>query len=297
MLFQLQVYMKPAFIFIKFNLPLSWLTASFYQAHGRPTLKNLVEAWNKMLQKEIEHTRTTKTDATAAFLASLEDPKLPSLGDTDRKPPIEILPPGMSSLSLSISAPKKPLPAPKASQQEPGKPLLLGAPPTTAPINGATPPPASSGDSSVPPPVDSSQPGAPATEDSSQPEAAPSTESAQPEAPPPDSSQAGEESAETGAPSSEISEQPKPEESPTVNSTQVDSSEAETSKPDDSSQPDAPPPVNSNQPETLPPTVDIPQPTVDPKTAEQQLLESIGPVVAKPSSSRSPFADLEQLLM
>jgi len=43
-------------------------------AHGRPTLKNLVQAWNKILQKEVEHTPSTKTDAAAAFLASLEEP-------------------------------------------------------------------------------------------------------------------------------------------------------------------------------------------------------------------------------
>ncbi|XP_062206368.1 uncharacterized protein LOC133908388 isoform X1 [Phragmites australis] len=69
------------------------------QAHGRPSLRNLVITWNKMLQKELDRTPTVKTDAAAAFLASLEDPKLTSLGETEKKPPIEILPPGMPPLS------------------------------------------------------------------------------------------------------------------------------------------------------------------------------------------------------
>uniref|UniRef100_A0A803LZV3 Uncharacterized protein n=1 Tax=Chenopodium quinoa TaxID=63459 RepID=A0A803LZV3_CHEQI len=110
-------------------------------AHGRPTLINLVESWNKMLQKEIEHTRTTKTDATSAFLASLEDPKLPSLGDTNKKPPIKILPPGMSSLSFSISAPKKSLPVTKVEFSQ----------------SGALPPVDSNQPEASPPTVDSTQ--------------------------------------------------------------------------------------------------------------------------------------------
>lgn len=108
-------------------------------AHGRPTLKNLVQAWNKMLQKEIEHTPSTKTDAAAAFLASLEEPKLTSLAEAGKKPPIEILPPGMLSLSAPISVQKKPVPAIQGSQQQPGKPLLLEAPPTTTTVSAPTP--------------------------------------------------------------------------------------------------------------------------------------------------------------
>lgn len=108
-------------------------------AHGRPTLKNLVQAWNKMLQKEIEHTPSTKTDAAAAFLASLEEPKLTSLAEAGKKPPIEILPPGMLSLSAPISVQKKPVPAIQGSQQQPGKPLLLEAPPTTTSVSAPTP--------------------------------------------------------------------------------------------------------------------------------------------------------------
>lgn len=104
-------------------------------AHGRPTLKNLVQAWNKILQKEVEHTPSTKTDAAAAFLASLEEPKLSSLGEAGKKPPIEILPPGMTSLSVSISVQKKPAPANQSSQQESDKQLLLEAPPATTPVS------------------------------------------------------------------------------------------------------------------------------------------------------------------
>ncbi|XP_010454796.1 PREDICTED: uncharacterized protein LOC104736495 [Camelina sativa] len=97
-------------------------------AHGRPTLKNLVQAWNKTLQKEVEQAPSSKTDAASAFLASLEDPKLTSLSDVSKKPPIEILPPGMSSIFASISAPKKPLLTQKTSQPEPTKPLALEEP-------------------------------------------------------------------------------------------------------------------------------------------------------------------------
>ncbi|KAK6159700.1 hypothetical protein DH2020_003081 [Rehmannia glutinosa] len=67
-------------------------------AHGRPTLRSLVQAWNKTLQKELEHTPSTKMDAATAFLASLEESKITSLQDSAKKPPIEILPPGMASL-------------------------------------------------------------------------------------------------------------------------------------------------------------------------------------------------------
>ncbi|XP_010421309.1 PREDICTED: uncharacterized protein LOC104706783 isoform X1 [Camelina sativa] len=111
-------------------------------AHGRPTLKNLVQAWNKTLQKEVEQAPSSKTDAASAFLASLEDPKLTSLSDGSKKPPIEILPPGMSSIFASISAPKKPLLTQKTSQpeptktlalEEPAKPLAIEAPPSSEP--------------------------------------------------------------------------------------------------------------------------------------------------------------------
>ncbi|AQK97006.1 Transducin/WD40 repeat-like superfamily protein [Zea mays] len=104
------------------------------QAHGRPSLRNLVITWNKMLQKELDHTPTVKTDAAAAFLASLEDPKLTSLGETEKKPPIEILPPGMPPLSappivIKKSGTKPGLPnAVKASNGPIGAPMVQGAP-------------------------------------------------------------------------------------------------------------------------------------------------------------------------
>ncbi|CAL1414131.1 unnamed protein product [Linum trigynum] len=111
-------------------------------AHGRPTLKNLVQAWNKVLQKEVEHTPSTKTDAAAAFLASLEEPKFTSLADAGKKPPIEILPPGMPSLTGLITTQKKPAPGTLGAQKQqtpPSQPLQIEAPPTTTPEPGATP--------------------------------------------------------------------------------------------------------------------------------------------------------------
>jgi len=115
------------------------------QAHGRPSLRNLVIAWNKMLQKELDHTPTVKTDAAAAFLASLEDPKLTSLGETEKKPPIEILPPGMPPLSappivIKKSGTKPGLPnAAQASNGPIGAPMVQGAtvPQGTQMVQGA----------------------------------------------------------------------------------------------------------------------------------------------------------------
>ena len=126
-----------------------------------------------MLQREIEPTPSQKTDATAAFLASLEEPKLTSLAEAGKKPPIEILPPGMMSLDAPMSIQKKPASAAQNSQQPPGKPLALEAPPTTtATPESATPtqqpestPPAPASD---PPPSESTSDSKPA------PEAAPS---------------------------------------------------------------------------------------------------------------------------
>ncbi|ONM39797.1 Transducin/WD40 repeat-like superfamily protein [Zea mays] len=122
------------------------------QAHGRPSLRNLVITWNKMLQKELDHTPTVKTDAAAAFLASLEDPKLTSLGETEKKPPIEILPPGMPPLSappivIKKAGAKPGLPnAAKASNGPIGAPMAQGAPmahgtpgPQGVPMNQVTP--------------------------------------------------------------------------------------------------------------------------------------------------------------
>lgn len=85
-----------------------------------------------MLQREMEHNPSVKTDAAAAFLASLEDPKLTTLGEAAKKPPIEILPPGMASLSAPPITIKKPgaLPAPTTQNPNPsGTPI--GAPITS----------------------------------------------------------------------------------------------------------------------------------------------------------------------
>ncbi|KAG0461172.1 hypothetical protein HPP92_021469 [Vanilla planifolia] len=100
-------------------------------AHGRPSLRNLVQSWNEMLQKALEHKRVVKTDAAAAFLASLEDPKLTTLGEAPKKPPIEILPPGMPSLSAPLITIKKPGSGPPAlslNHLQQVKPLMLEAP-------------------------------------------------------------------------------------------------------------------------------------------------------------------------
>lgn len=93
-----------------------------------------------MLQKEVEHAPSTKTDAAAAFLASLEKPKLTSLSDAGKKPSIEILPPGMPSLSAMITPLKKPA-AGSQSLQQPSKPLQLEAPPPATGTPTATPAP------------------------------------------------------------------------------------------------------------------------------------------------------------
>ncbi|KAH6818982.1 Transducin/WD40 repeat-like superfamily protein [Perilla frutescens var. frutescens] len=101
-------------------------------AHGRHSLRSLVQEWNKTLQKEMEHSLPTKMDAAAAFLASLEESKITSLQDSAKKPPIEILPPGMASLHGPIpgrsGAKKQPVLALQSSQQQ----LLLEGP-TEAP--------------------------------------------------------------------------------------------------------------------------------------------------------------------
>lgn len=127
---------------LRLNSPNISLTPPFAaQAHGRPSLRSLAQAWNDLLQKELEHKRTVKTDAAAAFLASLEDPKLTTLGEAPKKPPIEILPPGMPSLSAPPLGIKKPGSGPtplSLNQSQPTKPpLMLEAPSTATPT--ATP--------------------------------------------------------------------------------------------------------------------------------------------------------------
>ncbi|CAN7024243.1 unnamed protein product [Brassica oleracea var. botrytis] len=164
-------------------------------AHGRPSLKNLVQVWNKTLQKEVEQVSSTKTDAASAFLASLEDPKLTSLSDASKKPPIEILPPGMSSIFASISAPKKPLPTMKTPQpeptkplaiEEPAKPLAIEAPPPSSeetPQAESAPETATDSESAAPETAADSEPAAPETAaaESAAPETAAAAESAAPE--------------------------------------------------------------------------------------------------------------------
>ncbi|KAL1802179.1 hypothetical protein ACET3Z_030826 [Daucus carota] len=142
-------------------------------AHGRPSLRSLVQAWNKVLQKEMEHGPSTKTDAAAAFLASLEEPKLTSLADAAKKLPIEILPPGMASLYAPNPGQKKSTGAIQGSLQAANKPLLLegsNSTPATAPQaaeSGTSPAAEESG-------APTSESGAPPTSES---DAPPSSES------------------------------------------------------------------------------------------------------------------------
>ncbi|KAL3613219.1 hypothetical protein CASFOL_042910 [Castilleja foliolosa] len=156
------------------------------QAHGRTTLRSLVQAWNKTLQKELEHTPNTKMDAASSFLASLEESKIMSLQDTAKKPPIEILPPGMATLygpNPGQSGPKNLGPASLQSSQQPqlGKTLQIEGPTpnatpqiTPAPAEPGAPP--SSAESNVPQNTDSTietqstlEPGSPADPPASEP--------------------------------------------------------------------------------------------------------------------------------
>ncbi|KAM7470155.1 hypothetical protein LguiA_008338 [Lonicera macranthoides] len=175
-------------------------------AHGRPTLRNLVKEWNKILQKEVEGIPLTKTDAADAFLASLEEPKFTSLAAGGKKPPIEILPPGMASINAPLPAQKKTSTAPPGSLQQPAKPLLLeGAPPPTEsgaplPTESGAPPPTESGG------TPSSESGAPPTSESGAP---PASESGAP----PASEPGAPAPSETAAPTPAESGGPAPTES------------------------------------------------------------------------------------
>ncbi|KAI3754978.1 hypothetical protein L1987_54770 [Smallanthus sonchifolius] len=157
-------------------------------AHGRSTLRTLVQTWNKTLQKEMEHRISTKTDAASAFLASLEEPKLTSLADAAKKPPIEILPPGMPSIDAPLPGiQKKTMPTLQGSLQQPPKPLQIEgpasesvAPPPTG-ESGSVPPAEGTGD---PPQTAESESGAPppAAESGTPPPAADSVVTDQPTA-------------------------------------------------------------------------------------------------------------------
>lgn len=118
----------------------SQLPGFLLQSHGRPSLRSLVQEWNRTLQKEVDHIPATKMDAAAAFLAALEESKLTSLHDSSKKPPIEILPPGMASLyghNPGHSGAKKPALALQSSQQKVGNQLLLEGP-TETPQDAST---------------------------------------------------------------------------------------------------------------------------------------------------------------
>uniref|UniRef100_A0A1J3GKT1 Uncharacterized protein n=1 Tax=Noccaea caerulescens TaxID=107243 RepID=A0A1J3GKT1_NOCCA len=239
-------------------------------AHGRPTLKNLVQAWNKTLQKEVEQAPSSKTDAASAFLASLEDPKLTSLSDASKKPPIEILPPGMSSIFASITAPKKPLLTQKTSQQEPTKPLVIEE--AAKPLAIEAPP------TSEPPPQTESAPENTPAAESAVPETAAVSESATPETEAVDESAAPEtaavsESTPVDGQVSEAVSEPTLEEK---EETSLEDKSAPSSTPntemavatEDNSQPTTPTPTPPPQPETVTTTV---KPTENASTGRQQV--------------------------
>lgn len=133
----------------------------------------------------MEHGPSTKTDAASAFLASLEEPKLTSLADAAKKPPIEILPPGMPSIDAPLPGiQRKTGPTLQGTLQPPPKPLQIEGPtaesvtaPPPAAESGAAPPPAAesgavpdpadadgTGESRVPPPAAEAEGQPPATE-------------------------------------------------------------------------------------------------------------------------------------
>nr|GMD87232.1 G-protein beta subunit-like protein (contains WD40 repeats) [Ipomoea batatas] len=160
-------------------------------AHGRPSLRTLVQAWNKTLQKEMEHTPSTKTDATSAFLASLEEPKLTSLIDAAKKHPIEILPPGMASLYGPNPGQTKAPPGKQGMLQQLGKQIIEGSktsqPNATSSAENGTATVSESGipsKSEVAPSV-TPEPDTPAVSASTAPPAEPDAAQAQPSAPQP----------------------------------------------------------------------------------------------------------------
>ncbi|KAB2634334.1 hypothetical protein D8674_038390 [Pyrus ussuriensis x Pyrus communis] len=256
-------------------------------AHGRPTLKNLVQTWNKMLQKEVDHTPTTKTDAAAAFLASLEEPKLTSLADAAKKPPIEILPPGMPSLSAPpISMPKKTAPGAQNSLQQPAKPLMLEAAPTPTPApSGAPQAQQSESGSDDKPPASSSEsdPGNPVSAASGESVPVTSTDNGAPLDAPPQAPQSGDPSQEpqseaaSQAPQSEAASQVPQSE---ASASQAPQSEASASQapqseafPPQAPQSEAPPqsevPPQSDAPFQAP-QPEAPQPAVPTQTTSLQ---------------------------
>nr|XP_043627540.1 uncharacterized protein LOC122599148 [Erigeron canadensis] len=202
-------------------------------AHGRITIRTLVQAWNKILQKEMEHGPSTKTDAASAFLASLEEPKLTSLADAAKKPPIEILPPGMPSIDAPLPGiQKKTIPAVQGTLQQPPKPLQIEGPPSESdappppttesgdvlPTDGTGAPPPTESESGLPPPTTESGVPPPTVESGvpvqssakSEMPAAPSVESEMPASP----------GAESGSPLTgsveDLGAQPAPDPKPTT---------------------------------------------------------------------------------
>ncbi|KAH7518181.1 hypothetical protein FEM48_Zijuj09G0144400 [Ziziphus jujuba var. spinosa] len=209
-------------------------------AHGRPTLRNLVQAWNKMLQKEVEHTPLEKMDAAAAFLASLEEPKLTSLAEAGKKPPIEILPPGMPSLTGPISIKKPPAPATQSLEQQPGKPMLLEAAPAGTGEPANAPPTATGEPANAPPATETPAPSnASETSTSEQPQSEsgqPQSESGEPTSVNQPSVSTSESNQEQAAPGEST---PQPSEAITVST--LEANNVTTLEPSDVARSEAPP--------------------------------------------------------
>eukprot|EP00249_Psilotum_nudum_P023983 c29047_g1_i1 orf=2584-4665(+) len=115
------------------------------QAHGRPSLKSLIQLWNEILQKELKVALIGKmksaTNQMETLTSAQKTPALQDLTEGTRRPLIEIIPPGsiistpgqvLSNLAMGTVS--------KASttQQtisQPSKPLLLEAPPLSSTTN------------------------------------------------------------------------------------------------------------------------------------------------------------------
>lgn len=120
----------------------SWQETGMYaeaalhaQAHGRPTLKNFLQSWNQVLEKDYGMMSSKKSSSAFSQIASqtsTDDLVLKELSQTNRKPLIEILPPGNVILGSITITPSKAT-AMKQVPPQNGQQLLLEGPPTKVP--------------------------------------------------------------------------------------------------------------------------------------------------------------------
>lgn len=123
----------------------SWQETGMYaeaalhaHAHGRPTLKNILQQWNQLLQKAQGLGSTKGLSLPISQIGSRtspdEAPVLQDLAQSNRKPLIEVIPPGNvmgisgkgTVMKQNPPQPGKPLPL----EGPPGKPLQLEGPPS-----------------------------------------------------------------------------------------------------------------------------------------------------------------------